>query len=95
MLVPPETFAEQAPGAVADHRAADFLAGDHAEPGAAPGGQLVPVGNQAALRQPFADLPHARKIAAVRKARRAAQTQAPGAGIGAASGEGADMTREA
>ena len=54
MLVPPESFAEQPPRAASFDRAADFFAGDHAEPGRAAIGQLVPIGDEAALREPFA-----------------------------------------
>ncbi len=76
MLMPPETFAEQPPGAAAVRRVADFFAGDDAEPGRGAVGQLVPVGDEAAEREPFALLPDAREIAALREPRRAAQAQA-------------------
>jgi hypothetical protein len=78
MLVQPETFAQQAPGAAALHRAANLFAGDHAEPWRCAGGQLVPVGNQAALRQPFTGLAHPCKFTALGQARRPAQAQTSG-----------------
>ena len=76
MLVPPETLAEQPPGAAAGHRAADFFAGDHAEFWRLTVGKLAPVGDEAAQNEPFSLLPDARKIAALREPRGAAQAQA-------------------
>jgi hypothetical protein len=76
--VQPETFAQQAPCAAALHRAANLFAGDYPEPGRCAGGQLVPVGNQAALRQPFAGLAHPREFTALRQSRRPAQAQTSG-----------------
>jgi len=76
VLVQPETFAEQTPGAAAHRRAADFFARDDAEFGRKAGGQLVPVGDETAQHEPFALPPDAREIAALREARRAAQAQA-------------------
>ena len=75
MLVQPETFAEQAPGAAALNRSADFFARHHTQPWRA-GGQFVPVGDEAALREPFALLPHPREIPALPEARGASQPQA-------------------
>ena len=76
VLVLPETFAEQPSRAAAHNRAADFFTRDDAEFRLRAVGQFVPVGNQAALREPFALLPDARKIAALREARGAIQPQA-------------------
>src|SRR5665213_662936 len=76
VLMPPETFAEQPPGAAANRRAADFFTGDHAESGRGTVGQFAPVGDEAAERKPLSLLPEAHEIAALREARLAAQTQA-------------------
>ena len=73
MLVQPETFAQQPPRAASFHRAADFPAGDDAEPGLAAVRQFVPIGNQATLRETLALLPDAREIAVLREPRGAAQ----------------------
>ena len=81
MLVQPETFAEQPPGAAAGWRIADFFAGDNAELRAFTGGKLAPIGNEAAQHEPFSPLPDARKIAVLRKPRRAAQAQALRRGV--------------
>ena len=78
MLVLPETFAEQPPGAAAFHRAADFPAGDDAQLGGDAVRQAVPVGDETALREPLALLPHAREIAVLTESQRAAQAQASG-----------------
>lgn len=67
MLVLPEAFAEQTPRAAALNRAADFFARDDTEFWRVASGQLVPVGDQAAERQPLALLPDAREIAALSK----------------------------
>jgi len=75
MLVQPETFAEEAPGATALHRAADFFTGDHAQPGLGAGGQLVPIGNEATLSEALPHLTHARKFTALRQPRRPAEAQ--------------------
>ena len=80
MLMLPETFAEQTPRAAAFHRAADFAAGDDAEPGRRPSRQPVPVGNQTTLRQSLALLSHPREIPIVAKARLAFQPQTAGVG---------------
>ena len=48
MLVPPETFAEQPPGAAAGHGSADLFAGHNAEFGSGAVWKQVPVGDQAA-----------------------------------------------
>ena len=76
MLVLPETFAEQPPGAVALDGAADFFAGDHAELRRGTVGQFVPIRDETAEREALALQTHTREIAALRQARRAAQTQA-------------------
>ena len=81
VLVQPETFAEQPPGAAAGRRVADFLAGDDAKFRAFTVGKFGPVGNQTAKHQSFTFLPDARKIAALREPRRAAQAQALRRGI--------------
>jgi len=81
MLVQAEAFAEQAPGAAAHGRIPDLFAGDHAEFWCGASRQLVPVGDEAAKGQSFALLPDAREIAALRKPRRTAQTQAFRRGI--------------
>jgi len=76
MLMQPETFAEQPPGAVALDGSANFLAGDDAEFWRSALRQPAPVGNETAEHQPFALLPDAREIAALLETRRAAQAQA-------------------
>ena len=78
MLVLPEGFAEQPPRAAPFHRAADFFARDHAKFGRRAVGQPVPIGDEAALREPFALLPDASEIAALREPRGAAQSLAIG-----------------
>lgn len=75
MLMLPETFAEQSPRAAALNCAADFFACDDAEFWRRAIWQFVPVGNQAALREPFALLPDARKIATLCEPRGATQSQ--------------------
>src|SRR5581483_2838597 len=76
MLMLPETFAEQAAGAAAFDGAADLFAGDDSESRAGAVGQMVPVGDEAALREAFALLPDAREIAVLRQSRGAAEAQA-------------------
>ena len=76
MLVLPETFTEQPPGAAAFHRAADFPARDHTELRRCAVRQTVPVGNEAALREPLSLLPHPRKITVLPESRVATQAQA-------------------
>ena len=78
MLVLPEGFAEQPPRAAPGDRAADFFTRDHAEFGRAAFGQPVPIGDEAALREPLALLPDAREIAALREPRGAVQSQPSG-----------------
>jgi hypothetical protein len=81
MPVEPETFPEQAPGAVTDDRATDFFAGDHAEFRGFAVRKLVPIGDQAAEHQAFAFLPYARKIAVLPEPQVAAQKQALRRGV--------------
>ena len=76
VLMLPETFAQQPPRPVARDRAADFFARDHAQFWARAGRQFVPVGDQTAEREAFPAQPDARKIAALREPRLAAQAQA-------------------
>jgi len=76
MLMQTETFAEQTPRAAACDGAADFFARDDPQFRRRAAGQFVPIGNQAALRQPFALHSDAREIAALREPRAAVQTQA-------------------
>lgn len=76
MLMPPETFAEQPPGAAAGRRVAYFFARNHAEFRPATFGQPVPIGDQAAEREPLPLLPEPHEITALREARLASQTQA-------------------
>src|ERR1035441_5035363 len=76
MLVQPETFAEQPPGAAAGRRVADFLARDHAKFGRGTVGQFAPVRDETAEREPLALLPETHEIAALREARLASPTQA-------------------
>src|SRR5882724_6233925 len=80
MLMQPETFAEQSPCAAALGRAADFFARDHAQFWRGAGGQFIPIGDQATLREPFALLPDAGEIAALREPRVTAKSQACRAG---------------
>ena len=81
MLVPPETFPEQPPGAATNDGSADFLAGDDTELGSFTFGKFAPVGDEAAQNEPFPPLPDAREIAVLRKPRRTAQAQAWRRGI--------------
>ena len=81
VLMLPETFAEQPPGAAAGHRAADFFAGDDAEFRRLTIGKLAPVGDEAAQNEPFSPLPDAREIAALCEPRGAAQAQALRRGV--------------
>ena len=76
MLVQPETFAEQPPGAAAGRRVADFFARDHAQFGRGAVGQPAPIGDETAEHEPLPLLPHPHEIAALREARLASQTQA-------------------
>lgn len=77
VLVLPETFPEQAPGAAALDGPADFAAGDDAQAGRGAFGQRVPVGDEAAGGQPLTLLPEPREIPVVRQPRTTAQSQAP------------------
>ena len=76
VLVEAEAFAQEAAGAGALDGAADFFGGDDAEfwPGAV--GQAVPIGDEAALGEALAVLPHAREIAVLREPRAAVEAQA-------------------
>ena len=71
--MPPETFPQQPPCAVALDSAADFFACHDTQLGFRPVRQPVPVGDQTAEREPLALLPDAREITALRDARGAAQ----------------------
>jgi len=62
MLMLPETFAKQAPGAAAGDGVADALARHHAQFRRRAVRQAMPVGNQAAQRQPLTPLPYPREI---------------------------------
>jgi hypothetical protein len=77
----PETFAEQSPGAAAGRRVADFFAGDNAKLRTFTVGKPGPIGDETAQNEPLPPLPDARKIAALREPRRAAQAQALRRGI--------------
>jgi hypothetical protein len=76
VLMQPETFAQQTPGAIAFHSTADFFAGDDAQLWRRAVRQFVPIGDQTAEREALPDLPHAREITALLKTRLAAQGQA-------------------
>jgi hypothetical protein len=76
MLMQPETFAEQTPGAVALDGSANFLAGDDAQFWRGTCRQPAPIGDETAEHQPFTLLPDAREIPALPETRRAAQAQA-------------------
>ena len=69
----PETFPQQAPGAVPLDGAADFFAGDDSQPGLRTFRQSLPVGDETAEHDPLPLLPDAREIAARPDARGAAQ----------------------
>ena len=69
----PETFPQQAPGAVALHGAADFLARDDSQFWFGTFRQPLPVGDETAERKALALLPDARKFTALLDARGAAQ----------------------
>ena len=81
MLVQPETFAEQPPGAAAGRRIADFFAGDDTEFWAFTVGKFGPIRDETAQNEPFSPLPDARKIAVLREPRRATQAQALRRGV--------------
>jgi len=81
MLMQPETFAEQSPGAAAGGRIADFFAGDDAEFWHGAVGQFVPVRDETAEHEAFPALAHACEIAVLREPRRTSQTQAFRRGI--------------
>jgi len=68
-----ETFPQQSPRAVTLHGPANFLACDHAQFGFCTVRQALPVGDEAAKREPLALLPDPRKFAALLDARGAAQ----------------------
>ena len=75
VLMLPETFAEQPPGAAASRGIADFFAGHHAEFGRGAVGQFVPISDETAQNQPFSPLPNPREIAVLREPRRTAKAQ--------------------
>ncbi len=81
VLMQPETFAEQSPGAAAGRSIANFFAGDDTKPGRETVGQFVPVRDEATEHEAFPALAHAREIAVLREPRRTAQTQAFRRGI--------------
>ena len=81
MLVQPETFAKQSPGAAAGRRIADFFAGDNTEFRTFTFGKFGPIRNETAQNEPFSPLPDAREIAVLREPRRATQAQAWRRGI--------------
>ena len=99
MLMQPETFAEQPPGAAAGRRIADFFARDHPQFGRKTSGQFAPVGDETAQRQPLPPLPEAHEITVLRKTRLATQTQfevwRPGSGIWGRRGHGARKIKPA
>ena len=76
MLMLPETFPQQAAGAITLHGAADFFAGNDSQPGLRAFGQPLPVGDEATQGEALALLPDAREFAALLNARGAAQAQA-------------------
>ncbi len=76
VLVQPEAFAKEASSAGAHGGAADFFAGDDAEFWAGAVGQPVPIGDETALGEALAVLPHAGEIAILREPRAAAEAQA-------------------
>lgn len=76
ILMPPETFAEQPPRAIALHRAAYFFARDDAQFWFCAVGQFIPICNQTTLREAAALLPDPREIATLRQPRVAAKAQA-------------------
>jgi len=86
MLMLPEAFPQQPPGAVALDGAPDFFTGDDAQLGLRAFWQPLPVGDETAQREALALLPDARKIAALLNPRGATQAQAsgiwrPGSGV--------------
>ena len=81
VLMPPETFTEQATGAAAIRGIADFFTRHDTQPGRGSFRQFIPVGNEAAEHEALPVQPDAREIAALREPRGAAQTQAFRRGI--------------
>ena len=73
MLMLPETFPQQPPGAVALDGATDLLARDHTQFRFSSVRQPLPVGDETADHDPPTLLPDARKFAALLDARGAAQ----------------------
>ena len=73
MLMLPETFPQQTPRAIALHGSADFFTRHDAQFWFRPVRQPLPVGDEAAEREPLALLPDACKFAALLDARGAAQ----------------------
>lgn len=65
MLMQPETFAEQSPGAAPFRSAADFFARDDPQFWRRALGQFIPVGDKAALREPLTLLADTCEIAAL------------------------------
>jgi len=76
MLMQPETFAEQAAGAIPFDGSANFATGNHAQFRRGAFWQAVPIGDQTALREALALLPDAREIAALLESSSATQAQA-------------------
>ena len=76
MLMLAETFPQQTASAIALDGPADFFARDDAEFRRGTFGQRMPIRDEAAEREALALLADAGEIAALRQARRAAQTQA-------------------
>jgi hypothetical protein len=64
MLMLPETFPQQAPGAVALHGTADFFAGDDSQPGLRTFRQSLPVGDETTEHDPLPLQPDAPEVAA-------------------------------
>ena len=73
MLMLPETFPQQPPGAITLHCAADFFARHDSQFWLGTLRQPLPVGNQTTQRQPLALLPDAREFTALLNPRGAAQ----------------------
>ena len=81
MLMLPETFAEKTPRPAALHRAANFPAGDHAQPGGDAVRQAVPVGDQTALGEALAPLSDPREITVLTESLGAAQSPTWASGV--------------
>ena len=100
VLMLPETFPQQPPGAIPLDGPADFFARDDAQFRFGPVRQPLPVGDETTEREAPALLPDARELAALLNPRGAAQAQAsgvwrPGSGVWGGRGHAKSNRRQA